>query len=283
MPIYVQLFVTFVLWNSIALAVHKAPGIHDLDRPEVVRLYSLMPGVFKGLQSFISEYNNWCTGVAISDDQVLTAGHCLFPDLSDVRLEPYYVQVPKSGSAKIIKALRFKTSYKRESFEYPYDPNIRYHEGYVKGCQKGPLPLFQTKEIDLAVVTFPQGTFSHWWEVDSVRPLEIGDEVEFWGFGVKFNSFVRAPMWPDLQSGALGQGRAVITQGNAQRVAFETAVEGPWADSGDSGGPLLRDGKVVAIMATRHEKCETPEGGDYVILNTATRLLSPKNENLPSK
>ncbi|MFN9067551.1 MAG: trypsin-like serine protease, partial [Bdellovibrionales bacterium] len=89
----VQILITLSTLSPFASAVHRAVEIHDFERPEVVRLYSLMPGIFKDIQSFKDEYNNWCTGVAISDSEVLTAGHCLFPDLSEVRLEPYYVQV----------------------------------------------------------------------------------------------------------------------------------------------------------------------------------------------
>jgi hypothetical protein len=271
---FVQVINSLIFLSSISLAVHQAPPVHDLERPEVIRLYSLNENTYKNLQSFANEYNNWCTAVAISDSQALTAGHCLFPELSDLELEPYYVQITPNGNAHVVKALSFKTDYKREKFDYPYDPNIRYHEGYVKGCQKGPIPLFETRKRDFAIVDFPKGTFTKWWEVDFKNPLKIGDQVEFWGYGVKFNSFVRSPMSPNLKSGALGRGMAIISQINGQRVGFETPVEGQWADSGDSGGPVLRDGKVVGIMATRHEKCETPEGSDYMILNTATRILT---------
>lgn len=54
--------------------------------------------------------------------------------------------------------------------------------------------------------------------------------------------------------------------------SFWNRPHSTWADSGDSGGPVLRNGKVIAILSTRHEKCETLYGEDYAIMNTATRV-----------
>lgn len=258
--------------SSLTWAIRNGEPLLDQDRPEVVRLYSIHKDENFSLEALRSTYVNWCSAVAISDQVLLTAGHCLFPEDSDLRLQPYAVQYQSSGQIRTVKALDFWTSYRRESYAFPYDPETSYHPDYVKGCRPGPVPLVNSPEPDIAFVQFPPGTFQSWWPVDLESSVQIGDGVEYFGFGFTKDSFTVTPMGPDLEDGALRRAENKVVRESAQRIAFWNPPELSWADSGDSGGPILRKGQVVAIMATRHEKCETPFGEDYKIMNTATRV-----------
>ncbi|MFN8792459.1 MAG: trypsin-like serine peptidase [Bdellovibrionales bacterium] len=267
-------FVLFLILglSSLSSAIRNGEPLLDQARPVVVRLYSVHKDESFSLGTLRSVYVNWCSAVAISDQVLLTAGHCLFPENSDVRLQPYAVQYQSDGKPRTVKALDFWTSYRRESSAFPYDPETAYHPDYVKGCRPGPVPLVNSPEPDVALVQFPPGTFQAWWPVDLESSVQIGEAIEYFGFGFTKDSFTVTPMGPDVENGALRRATNQVVRESPQRIAFWNPPESSWADSGDSGGPILRKGRVVAIMATRHEKCETQFGEDYKIMNTATRV-----------
>ena len=63
-----------------------------------------------------------------------------------------------------------------------------------------------------------------------------------------------------------------IAKVSSQRIGMIARGLSPFATDGDSGGPVFHDGKIIAVMSTVSEYCETEFGEDYGILNTATLL-----------
>lgn len=210
-----------------------------------------------------------CSGVVISDSQVLTAGHCVVDVDNKLSAVVLATVEENDGSFRFVEALKVVTPYRHETFP-DEDPSAP-----VPGCSARMKPVVQSATPDLAIVRFAVGTFYKKAEINLLYAPEIPDAVEFFGFGSHDSSFsLQSPTLP-LKSDDLRRASNQIWRFNSQRLSFLATGNQNFADQGDSGGPVFVRGKLVGILSTESEKCETELGSDYGIQNTAMRLSDP--------
>lgn len=266
-----RLLLLLLILSPQAFAIHRGESLPDSAKPEVWRLYAVPQGTqIEKPQDLVTFASEWCTAVAISDSQALTAAHCAFnPESQSV----YDVWLLQAGSTPIpIVARQILTGrYKGSNEPGTYDPNTRYHPDYIPGCRPGPVPLFQSAEPDIAVLMFNPKTFSKWSLINFDYKSKVGDQLEYWGHGERNNSLVSSSqLRASIHAGSLSVGHARVESNNSQRIGFSNGLMSNWADIGDSGGPVYFQGELIAVLSTMEEKCESETGHDYKILNTAT-------------
>lgn len=203
-----------------------------------------------------------CSGSFISDRIVLTAGHCISNE-SEASI-PYLV-IAKNEKYILIPAIQTVTDYVYENLAGVAEGN---------GCSPGPKPLPVTKTPDVALLLFPAGTSQHWLNTDFQYQAKINDSVEFYGFGTEYNPFDGSSMAAIVKDPKLRYGSSKVWRISPQRIGFVGTVMESFAADGDSGSAVLHNGKVVAVMSTVSERCETQFGEDYAILNTSSLLAN---------
>lgn len=265
------LILTFFLsMSSISThAIVNGKELHASQRPEIVRLL-----LYKGTTQKDIEENGRCTGTAISDFLVLTAGHCVTGFYNEKNDAIVLHRFKKDGSEEIIRANKVYTEYIAEDLQKVKDEQNKKHAtpDSVPGCSPGIKPLAHTRTPDLALIKFPFGTFKKWAQVNFAQELSLNNPIEFLGYGVTISSFEASIPYADPNPTDLRIGKNQIWRTSENRVAFISEGYKPVADRGDSGAPLFYNGEVTAVISTVEEKCETEFGNDYAIMNTATRL-----------
>jgi len=253
-------------------AIHNGAPLDETKYPNIVRVFAYKDNNLNDVNSYLWK----CTGTIVSDHIVLTAGHCM-PNKE--QLKDYSLSVIRYNEKGQLERFNTKKFYSHYDPDTPDSELTMYDQshsspGYVPGCYAPPVALPHTKATDIAAVILPKGTFKQWATIDT-NALFPNDAISFYGYGVKTNSFT-GPSFEtltDITAHDLSSGHAQIWErGNKQRISFISKVYNNWADSGDSGGPIFRDGKLIAVLSTVDQKCETPYGSDYAIINTATRV-----------
>lgn len=260
------------LLSSYSLAIHRGESLNDHEKPEIWRLYAVPFGtIIDTPQDLITHSLEWCTAVAISNSQALSAAHCVYNLDQKSHYDVWLFQVGAfSNPIKVDKIL--SGNYKGSLEPASYDPQTRYHPDYIPGCRPGPVPLLNSQEPDLALLEFANGTFLTWSEINYEYHPKIGDEVEFWGHGERNNSLIGSSrLRANITEESLSRAKTKIESFNLQRLGFSSPLLSKWADIGDSGGPVYYKNQLIAILSTMEEKCESETGHDYSILNTATR------------
>lgn len=253
-------------------AIHKGAPLDETKYPNIVRVFAYKDKTINDINSYFWK----CTGTIVSDHIVLTAGHCM-PNKE--QLKDYSLSIIRYNEKGQLERFNTKKFYSHYDPDTPDSELTMYDQshsspGYVPGCYAPPVALPHTKATDIAAVILPKGTFKQWAQIDTA-PVVTNDEVSFYGYGLKTNSFTGSIFEgsTDITDHDLSRGDAhVWERENEQRISFVTKESGHFADSGDSGGPVMRDGKLVAVLSTVDQKCETPYGSDYAIVNTATRI-----------
>lgn len=254
------------IYQNIATAIVNGETKSEFDHPEIIRLI-LVPKQESFNKDSLHYYNR-CSGVAISESIALTAGHCIFDEQQT--FTPYLVRSTSFNQFEIIQSIDLKTEFEPEVIVPPVTT------GPVPGCSLGIKPLFETKTLDITLLKFPKGTFKKFISLDTSYLYQLNATVELFGFGSKSNSFeAPLPMSP-IRTEDLGYTQSKIMREGLNRLAIISSNLSGFADRGDSGGPIIANQKVIGILNTIEEKCETELGEDYAILNSFTFLSRPR-------
>lgn len=202
-----------------------------------------------------------CTGTFVSSNQILTAGHCVFNSLEKKQF--LYLAVEQKEKNKfILKKLNLlKSQWQPEEVEQKIEP------GSI--CVKPGMPLFRTKTKDIAILESPNFRSRHWLTISNKRPY-VGQKILFAGYGIKRNPFEGVQGLGLMNDLKLTFGENVVREVNSQRFSFKADIMKAFAADGDSGSPIIADDKIIGVMSTVSEHCESEFGEDYGILNTAT-------------
>lgn len=265
--ILVILFAVLMLCTQKSHAIPNGQEIDSRKRPEIVRLLLYKIGQNKELLE-----NGTCTGTAISDYLVLTAGHCVTGFTNEQNDLIVLHQFDKNGKEHLTKALNTYTEYIAEDFKKIKDEQ---NEGaVVPGCVAKQKPIIQSKTPDLALVKFPRNTFKKTAQINLSKVLSVNDSVEFYGFGAKVPYFESAFPTLDPHVNDLRVAQNKIWRTSENRSAIISAPSQAFADVGDSGGPVFFNNEVVGVLSMLDEKCETAYGDDFAVMNTPVNLSS---------
>lgn len=249
-----------VIGSSSAQAVVNGTLEKAEAHPEVALLV-LAKEKLSADKLFLKNLNDYgvCTGGFVSDRLVISAGHCLESD--GEQLFPY-LATPKDGGFTLTAPVATATEYIYENLEgVPGTGN--------NVCAPGPKPLAHTKTPDVSLILFPAKTTNNWFTVDSSYVPKTKDRLKYFGYGTDQNPFAGFTM---SKNPLLRSGSSEVWRITTQRMGFVSDVMASFAADGDSGGPVTVNGKLVGVMSTISERCETQFGEDYAILNTATLL-----------
>lgn len=271
-----------LLATTNAFAINGGVTADESLYPSVVRVFAYDDDKLSDIDGFSGR----CTGVIISDRAVLTAGHCLLTNSEFSKRSLAVMRYNEDGELQREITKNFISRFDPETIlPDMYDPNGS-SEGYVPGCYQSPVAMMRTDFTDMGVLIFPAGTFDRWANL-AVSSPRAHEEVEFFGHGYRHNSFTNPMMLGDIdhvspETFATAKAH-VWPQMNEQRFGFVTKQGGQWADHGDSGGPVFYKGKLVGLMSTVGEFCETPFGEDYAIINTVSKVSSFLSELTPEE
>jgi hypothetical protein len=266
---FLIIFSVVLFFSQKSLAIVNGEELHASQRPEIVRLL-----LYKESSEKKFEENGRCTGTAISDSLVLTAGHCITGFHNEKNDVIALHRFKNNDSEEIIPASKFYSEYVAEDLQSVKDEQNRNHAtpDSVPGCSPGEKPLAHTQTLDLAILKFPEGTFKKWAQVNFAQVLNLKDQIELLGYGITISSYEASIPLADPLPSDLRLGKNQIWRTSEQRIGFTSQGNKPVADRGDSGAPIFYNGEVTAVVSTVEEKCETKFGSDYAIMNTATRL-----------
>lgn len=265
--IVVALFAILLVCIQKSHAIPNGQTLNSLEHPEIVRLL-----MYKQNEEKLLVQSDTCSGVAISNFLVLTAGHCVTGKNNEGVKSVALHRFTSENKVEIILADSAYTEYIPEDLQKAKDEQ---NEGaVVPGCVPRPKPILQTKTPDLAIIKFPNNTFKKWAQIDLAAVLNTGDDIEYFGYGVKTSSLVSAMPPMDPQPDDLRSAANKIWRTTEKRSAIIAPPMEAFADQGDSGAPVFHDGAVVGVMSTMDEKCETAYGDDYALMNTITNLSS---------
>ena len=214
-----------------------------------------------------------CSGVFISERDILSAGHCL----QNIDQNTIYLL---SRDGKELKPPIHLSGYTEFTDDLhallkakPQDPEA------VEGCTIHPAPLVRTKTADFSLLRVDGGakTEGSIAKINRHYHAKEGQKISVIGYGTEWdpldpqNKLVMAGEDPLSLNKNIAQ--ATIWKSDEQRLSIKTSEMGQFAADGDSGSPVYdHKGKVVAIMSTFQPHCETKLGGDYGPLNTASLL-----------
>jgi V8-like Glu-specific endopeptidase len=253
-----------VVFSTPCFAIVNGVPLRFDAKPDVIRINIERTSIYDPqIQSESS-----CTAVVVDSDLIVTAGHCVSVSAEGKVTNLTYNQFLQNGSPVQIPSLKIYTKYVNEEFK-DNRPNQ-----WISGCSLTPKQVPTSKTPDLALIRFPPNTFSSFAIIDSGSELQVNDILEYYGYGIHESSFSSMIPYRSALPTDLRYATNMIWRMNSQRIVMKAETTANFADHGDSGAPLYRNGKVVAIMSTIDEHCETEYGSDYAILNTAVSLTT---------
>ncbi|MES2770026.1 MAG: trypsin-like serine protease [Bdellovibrionota bacterium] len=267
---FVIVFAIAVLCAQKSQAIVNGKELLNSQRPEVVRLI-----LYKDKDSLLDQVDNGrCTGTAISDSLVLTAGHCVTGNFNEEKNNTIVLhRFKENKTEEIISVLQSYTEFIPEDLQKIKDEQNK-HGKTTPGCSPGEKPMVLTKTPDLALLKFPNKTFRTWAQINFQKIHSAGDSIEFLGYGMTASSFEVSIPFSDPQPNDLRLGKSKIWRTGEKRFAIISQYLDPIGDIGDSGAPVFDNGQVTAVLSTLETKCETEYGEDYAIMNTAVALSS---------
>lgn len=266
-------FLLILIIHTQVFAVANGHKLSAWQKPEIIRLMIFEPSQNTSDSSMsLARLNQasfgTCTGVAISDSLVLTAGHCLMSEENE-KLQINALIFENERDWKMLKPISTRSPYVFEKIETQEDPNA-----VVPGCsakRKVLVPQFQTD--DWALLEFSPGTFKHWARVSEKIDIKIGNTVEIYGYGSHSDSMsgglgsMSLPQHDDLRYFA-----SSIKRENSQRWAILATPNKAFADEGDSGSPVFYNNELIGLISTVQPKCETEHGEDFEIMNSIIKI-----------
>ncbi len=217
-------------------------GVPALDAPAVYLL--VLTDVASG------NVTSSCTGTFVSDNTLITAGHCV-PAAGEkyVLLATNGLELSKDGKAPAGAITPLKAFF---------DPSLS-----VNGRGGRDLGPNQSPEVDLAVLIFPDNTAKYWLPLANTT-IPAGTEVKLVGYGsshaiypekdkstsvkkmMGFNKIApTASIKGNLPTNGLLFTFAWGEPGEAAKHGEKTASGAP----GDSGGPLIANGVIVGTVS----------------------------------
>lgn len=264
------IMLSLIFSSNVALAIVNGAELSEPQHPEI----SLLLMSSKKLKAnemvrvSVDDFESVCSGSFISDQLVLTAGHCLTDGSKS--LYPYLAR--KKGSAfHLTEPVSAASAYVSEE---------RDGVSAVGGCSARLKPLPETKTLDLALILFPPQTSDRWFEINPSYVPAVGDKLVYFGFGSTIDPFTNSGAIGIRKSApALRFSQSKVWRASQQRVGFVAPQHLAFAAEGDSGGPVLVDRKLVGVVSTLSERCESEWGHDYAMLNTSS-LISTSEAKL---
>lgn len=180
----------------------------------------------------------FCSGTLVDPTHVLTAGHCA--DL-----------IEGMGRSPARRA-RFTLAPRTTDGPFLALASARsdYHPGYVRAVPNAPVPVADLALVALAVPAGSARSVGRWRR--SETPLGDGADVTVTavGYGAScIDRRMRAPRIDGLRRSATMRGRA----GYGLLLEYGDVRLSPC--SGDSGGPVLIDGRVIAVLSYVKRPC----------------------------
>lgn len=255
-----------IFFSQKSFAIINGKEMSPLEKPEVIRLLLFTTDDSGKVDPNLEDS---CSGVAISDSLVLTAGHCVAKADHSGNYKLALHRFLKNGIPEVIFATNAYTEYIPEDLQKLIDEQNK--GAIVPGCVAKAKPIIETKTPDIALVRFPSNTFSKWANINATKHLDVNDSVQFYGYGIVFEGM---PTMPEPSMLDFREGTNIIWRTSEQRIAFISPHHESIAQHGDSGAPVFNNGELVALVSSVEEKCETQYGDDYAIMNTATILSS---------
>lgn len=280
-------FLFLFLFHISSFAIYKGIELENRLRPEVIQIF-----IAATPEQIPSTASTWttsellqlrhCTGVAISDHTLLTTAHCLV-FLSDNPAQHTIDNAELENSRDVyilenLSPLKVKKNIKLTSFlntkiDKVFIPQNQ-TQSVVAGCSENNPKEFFTKTPDIAQIEFAPNTFKVWAQIDFNYVPKLNQELEVFGYGFKLNSFVTSYFYFNLTERDLAYFKTKIWRINSQRASILAQAIGPFADEGDEGGPVFYNNKLVALVSSTDEKCESELGDDYGIRNTLSFITS---------
>ncbi|MFK7822676.1 MAG: serine protease [Oligoflexales bacterium] len=181
---------------------------------------------------------SFCTGTFVRPNLMITAGHCIqnptLPKTSFAILEPNF-------DAQTITSF----SIKARSIDYQMN-----HE-YVRKARSHGESSIHAFLLDVGFVVFPDNTSDSYREIN-FKPISYGQIIELVGFG-KYNRRKIIDLRKRTGTNAIAQEiyhkdvieiEQVIDYWKVDEEKGDTGVL-----SGDSGGPMLHEDKIVGIVS----------------------------------
>lgn len=151
-----------------------------------------------------------CTATAVSDNTLITAGHCVEP-----------------GQKVCIRSGTLSNGLCTTDVLVP--------NGWLR----------KQFEEDIAVAIFPNGSFKHFFEIQQ-QPVQRGDNVVMVGYSEysigRNDADKGSKRWGRNQIGGFEPGKVIIT-------SYGFSVDKVAVNPGDSGGPMFQGCKLVGIAS----------------------------------
>jgi hypothetical protein len=233
------------------------------------------------------DHSERCTGFAISDQLLVTAGHCVVSE----SLNPLRVHLVQRNTLSG-KIHYFMPSAIFTEFKNDYPDLLPNPYPVIEGCSDGEVPLKETKSLDIAILKFPNQTFSTWFELSEEvldftqafflsSHLHSGSRISFWGYGTdRSTRLFSGVLYPEVSQTFLRKGQAPLMRLGTQIAGLLSSPLEAYGDAGDSGGPVIWQNKVIGVLTATDEKCETPLGQDYGLWTLFSRLDSAAFKSL---
>lgn len=182
-----------------------------------------------------------CTGTFIDDETVITAAHCT---MGGEDVDPVTGRVDHTISlVEMIDPAEKKVKKIADSVAVYRNPE------WDKAFEKR-----QVNKYDLGVIKFPKGTSQNYRKISS-KQAAAKDEFTIVGFGLNYVPKDQNDMDPS-SAGIKRMGKNKVESLSEGFIMFNGALKTTTADgtnvnasSGDSGGPMFIDGKLVGVTS----------------------------------
>jgi V8-like Glu-specific endopeptidase len=233
------LFNVLVMVSSCKLKSSASRAKVDSGELIVPENSNQVDGVFKSMTILgVPPKEMLCSGTAVSTSTALTAAHCVLGEGDVVDEETGRVLAKEYCVTNSI----YKKICSREVYiDYNYLIDERSATKGANGYKN-----YKTRGADIAWAVFPKGTFKFIFPLSGSRALKVGDEVVMIGY---------SPLnIADMSKGTKRFGwNKVLRLSERDREEIYTQYGGTFdsvsLSGGDSGGPLLKDCKVVGIAS----------------------------------